>query len=122
MSNPPSSVPYVIDKSTGCISYEVIDVRPTQSHIKTMDILVPPESTHNDIKKLAKYLYNKYANYTHVYIFIYDLKESSLGKFDDSYPEEKYFKHFLGTVTKNTATGFHEIQVLDRNTMKFVKY
>ncbi len=64
-----------------------------------LEILVSPESTKEEVLALARELVFKYKSQGQIIAMIFDSKEAWENRWNDKYPEEKFYKHKLVSIT-----------------------
>jgi len=74
-----------------------------------IELLVSEKATKKEVMALAQHLRSKYLSKGFVNIQIFDSEEAYLHRDDTSYPEKKYFKHYLISLVRNPKTGYYEI-------------
>jgi len=79
-----------------------------------MELLVSEKATKKEVIALAQYLRSKYSSKGFINIEIFDLEEAYLHRDDPSYPEKKYFKHYLISAVRNPKTGYEKINWMAR--------
>ncbi|MFA4907840.1 MAG: hypothetical protein WC602_06210 [archaeon] len=90
------------------INYEVLkSVVSTNSEM--MVILVSEKSTKQEVMELLRHLKSQHSLSKMVFIQIFDSKEAYQNQQNDSYPENKYWKHFLADYSHNPNTGHDEL-------------
>ena len=93
----------------------------SQGYIKNLQILIAPESSANDVKKLAIYLKKMNSSYDLLIIDIFDSKAAFLRRGDLTYSEKEFSKHWLAAINHNKNTNYDKILLLDKKTCKFVE-
>ncbi|MDP8239985.1 MAG: hypothetical protein P9X24_12915 [Candidatus Hatepunaea meridiana] len=74
-----------------------------------MEILVSKKATKEQVMKLAHFLRKKYKLGGFIWISIFDSREAWKHRDDESYPSDKYFKHFLAQISVNPNTGHDKV-------------
>ncbi len=91
------------------IPYETLRQWTVPSGGIGMEILVSEKATKERVLALARHLRSKYLSEGFILIQVFDSKEAYLNRDNPSYPEKKYFKHFLVDLVRNPKTGYDEI-------------
>lgn len=75
-----------------------------------MNILVSQKAKKEEVLALARHLRIKNKPKGYIFIHIFDSREAWRNRDNESYPQEKYMKHFLATVTVNPRTGMDKVR------------
>jgi len=99
----------------GVIDYEILRVHTTPNGGISMDVLVSPRATKQQVLELAYYIKGRNQDLPFLFVLIYDSKEAWANRDNENYPDEEYWKHLLVRITVNKHTGVDEVVWLARN-------
>ena len=91
------------------IDYEVLKKWNRPGGGVGMEVLVSEKASKEQVLTLARKLRSKYQSQRHINIDIFDSREAWTHRDDESYPQKKYFKHYLVQIGVNRETGYNQI-------------
>ena len=97
------------------IQFEVLRQWDIPNNGFGMEILVDEKANKAEVVHLAEAIRSQYLSKYLLTVSIFDAREAWVNRLNESYPEEKYFKHYLVELIRNQNSGYDEIQWTAKN-------